>query len=152
MDVLDIRYTGVDDAAGLLSNLATKPFMFRGCYTLTIEGVLQSLKVYDVEQQQAFWTMKGFAAKKAGRGIIWQTSQILWWNQQPIDRHGEDYQDFLDELFAQCYSQNQQFRDALAAVRGIELQHTIGNVDPERTILTVDEFLDRLKVLQSLQQ
>lgn len=151
MKHIDIRYTGKGlDRSEILSNLADKPFTFRGIKTATIEGVLQSLKVYDVQQQAEFWGMKGFRAKKAGRHINWQDDQILWWNETPIDRHGEEYQLLLDELYGQCYAQCQPFRQVLLDARDAELDHTIGNTDPERTILTVDEFLSRLRILQQL--
>ena len=150
MAILNIRYNGTDDSEGLLSNLATKPFVFRGRYTQTIEGVLQSLKVYDPIEQSQFWSMNGFTAKKAGRVINWYDSQILWWDAKPIDRHGEEYQMLLDELYGQCYAQNSSFRQALADTKQYEFQHTIGSIDKERTILTIDEFISRLEVLRML--
>ncbi len=149
--IKDIRFTGKNiDEFEILSNLAPKPFIFRGKQTRTVEGILQSVKVFDLKKQAEFWMMDGFTAKRAGRNIKWQDSQVLWWNEQPIDRHGFEYQDFLDELYATCYAQCSDFRLALQRSKGYELQHTIGNVDPERTILTVDEFIGRLQALQTL--
>lgn len=149
--MIDIRFTGKGESIfDMLSNLAPKPFVFKGVRTRTIEGVLQSFKVYDPISQSRLWAMNGFEAKKAGRHINWQADQILWWNQQPIDRHGEAYQDLLDELYASCYSQCALFREALTASESNELDHTIGNTDPQFTILTKVEFLSRLTTLREL--
>lgn len=148
---IDIRFTGKGlNPNDHLSNLAPKPFWFRGVYTKTIEGILQSLKVYDKKKQAEFWGLNGFAAKKAGRHISWQNDQILWWDEKPMDRHGPDYQDFLDELYGACYAQDPYFRLVLQETADEELDHSIGNTDPEFTILTKDEFLSRLRILREL--
>lgn len=150
---INIRY-GSNTPYDILSNLAFKPFKFRGVEALTIEGILQSLKVYSVEGQAEFWRMSGWDAKKAGRLINWWDSQILWWDEKPIDRHGPEYQDLLDELYGECYAQSEEFRFALEQIvkPNDVLTHTIGNVDPEKTILTQDEFLSRLHILRDIKK
>lgn len=147
--MIDIRY-GQSDQFNILSNLADKPFVFDGRWVRTVEGVLQAIKTSDVTIQKQFFVESGHWCKKHGRALEWRHTRILWWNGVPMDRDSEEYQHFLDRLYATVYSQSEQFRAALMASKGCELAHTIGAVDPEYTILTADEFVSRLDALRQL--
>ena len=146
--VIDIHFTKSPEEYRILSNLADKPFTFDGHWSRSLEGVLQSLKASDEEIQYQLMSLSGIGAKKAGSSLIWQNTQILWWNGQPYDRHGPEYQELLDRLFGMCFAQSVAFRNALRQTKGMTLEHSIGRVDPYETILTRDEFLSRLKTLQ----
>ena len=146
---IDIHF-GKSGQFDVLSNLADKWFTFDGVQVRTIESVLQAIKIYDQDKQAEFWDKNGFWCKKAGRNVNWWDSRVLWWKGQPMDRDGEEYQEFLDRLYGAAYAQCQEFRDALVATCEQEMQHSIGTVDQERTILTVDEFLDRLYILRTV--
>lgn len=146
---IDIHY-GESGPFDILSNLADKWFTFDGIEVRTIESVLQAIKIYDPEKQAEFWTKNGYWCKKHGRKVNWWDSRVLWWRGQPMDRDGEDYQDFLDRLYGAAYAQCPAFRAALVATQEQELEHSIGTVDQEKTILTVDEFLDRLYTLRTI--
>lgn len=138
----------VDDQFRILSNLAEKPFGFDYEHVGSIEAVLQSLKVQDATEQAIFWTKPPFWCMKMGRKIPWQQTRLLWWKGVPMDRDGEEYQIFLDRLYAACYAASKPFRDGLIASGDKELMHTIGTIDQEFTILTQEEFLSRLLTLR----
>lgn len=140
----------VDDENRILSNLAEKRFTFRGERVNSIEAVLQSIKIQDPAEQATFWQAPGFWCKKMGRKLPWQQTRLLWWKGVPMDRDGQDYQDFLDELFVACYMECPKFKEALIISRDHELTHSIGSTDQDFTILTQQEFLDRLNGLRDL--
>lgn len=142
----------VDDQHRILSNLADKRFFFDGELIYSIESVLQSIKIVDEAEQAVYWTRSGIWCKKAGRKIPWQGSRVLFWKGKPMDRDGEDYQDFLDQLYAACFADCKPFRAALAATGDEELTHSIGTVDQEHTILTQREFLCRLNTMRQVAQ
>ena len=146
--MIDIHFTKSNGEYKVLSNLADKPFSIDGHWSRSIEGVLQSFKTHDPELQYQLMEMSGLAAKKAGSTLIWQNTQILWWNGKPYDRHGPEYQELLDRVFGMCYAQSVAFRNALRQTRGMALEHSIGRVDPHETILTRLEFLTRLQTLR----
>lgn len=141
-------YGGKCGEFNILSNLADKPFVFRGIKFRTIEGALQAIKTDNPSLQQGIYELSGFTAKTTGRSLNWQQYQTLWCFEEATDRHGDEYQRFLDELYATCYSQNPAFRAALRESGSRPLLHTVGNTDPERTVLTIDEFVSRLLVLR----
>ncbi len=148
--VIDIHFTKSPDEYKVLSNLANKPFTIDGLWCRSLEGALQSLKTHDEELQFQIMEMNGLSAKKTGSTLIWQNTQILWWNGKPYDRHGPEYQNLLDRLFGLCFAQSLAFRNALRQTKGMTLEHSIGRVDPYETILTRDEFLSRLNALSSV--
>lgn len=153
--MIDIRY-GSGQQADVLSNLARKPFVFRGLQFQSIEGLLQSLKIgnqSDYSRGGQFTTLWGFEAKSRGKQYTgaFKNSLVLWWEDQCIERLSDDYQLLLDEIYASCYGQCPSFRTALKAFKDVQLHHTIGHHDPESTILTTGEFISRLTTLKQLQ-
>ena len=152
--MIDVKY-GTGDQSDVLSNLARKPFTFRGIRFQSIEGVLQSLKLgnqSDPNQGGQFCGLWGFEAKKRGQPYtkLFQTQLVLWWEEECYDRMSDDYQLLLDEIFASCYGQCKQFRTTLRAFKDELLDHTIGHNLTERTVLTKDEFISRLNTLKLL--
>ncbi|MDO5465249.1 MAG: hypothetical protein Q4F40_09975, partial [Akkermansia sp.] len=59
-----------------------------------------------------------------------------------------DYQQLLRAAFCACYNQNPDYRAALAATTGMNLDHSIGKNDPTQTVLTIAEFTDILTWLR----
>ncbi len=92
--------------------------------------------------------MIGKAAKDAGQSQDWQSSQTLYWRGHPYDRHGSAYQDLLDRAFGELCFQSTSFRKALLASGHETLQHSIGELNPYRTVLTEREFCERLTRLR----
>ena len=112
-----------------------------------MEGFLQSLKFKNPKMQEYVATLVGYTAKKKGREKDWRRTQILWWNGEEIDRHGEEYQELLDIAF-EALSKNISFATALLATRDAVLTHSIGKTNPNETVLTQKEFCSRLMNLR----
>lgn len=113
-----------------------------------MEGLLQSLKVSDIEKQKKFFSLVGFNAKKAGKNYDWKTSQTLYWQGIAMYRDGAEYSDFLNEVY-NALSENEEFRKALLDSGDEVLTHSIGKRDYRETILTEQEFCDRLMILRA---
>ncbi len=128
-----------------LSNFAPHPFMFRDVYCASMEGLLQSLKFEHAPTQKTVCQLVGKAAKFRGkkRNKAWRTVQTLWWDGEPIPRHSQAYQDFLDEAF-DALAENDGFRRALLATGDAVLTHSIGKSTKQDTVLTRSEFTSRL--------
>lgn len=137
-NTLDIRSNGMYPS-GVLSNLCSNAFRLDGVLCNSMEGFLQSLKHQDPNKQRQICQLKGGNARK--RSVTsWQTDQIVWWQGQAIDRQGDVYQLLLRRAYQALFDQNERFRAALMATRGITLTHTTGETDPFKTILTASEF------------
>lgn len=137
-NTLDIRSNGMYPS-GVLSNLCSNAFRIDGVLCNSMEGFLQSLKHQDPTKQRQVCQLKGGNARK--RSVTsWQTDQIVWWRGQAIDRQGDDYKRLLYRAYQALFDQNERFKAALMATRGITLTHTTGETDPYKTILTASEF------------
>lgn len=137
-NTLDIRSNGMYPS-GVLSNLCSNAFRFDGVLCNSMEGFLQSLKHPDPNKQRQICQLKGGNASKRSVSS-WQTDQIVWWHGQAIDRQSDAYQRLLHRAYQALFDQNERFRAALMATRGITLIHTAGEADPFKTILTGEEF------------
>ncbi len=137
-NTLDIRSNGMYPS-GVLSNLCSNAFRFEGILCNSMEGFLQSLKHQDPNKQRQICQLKGGNARKRSVSS-WQTDQIVWWREQAIDRQSQDYQRLLHRAYQALFDQNERFRAALMATRGITLTHTTGETDPFKTILTASEL------------
>lgn len=145
-NTLDIRSNGMYPS-GVLSNLCSNAFRLDGVLCNSMEGFLQSLKHQDPNKQRQLCQMKGGNARK--RSVTsWQTDQIVWWQGQAIDRQSDDYQRLLYRAYQALFDQNERFRAALMATRGITLTHTTGETDPFRTILTASELCQILTTIR----
>ena len=134
-----------------LSNFARYEFKYDRIPCQSMEGLLQSLKFHNAATQIQICQLVGYEAKKAGKTapINWKVNQELYWQGYKFDRHGDKYQEFLNEIYL-ALSRNAEFREALMATGHAHLSHSIGNNDPRETILTEIEFCGRLLVLRSL--
>lgn len=137
-NTLDIRSNGMYPS-GVLSNLCSNAFRLDGVLCNSMEGFLQSLKHQEIDKQRQLCQMKGGNARK--RSVTsWQTDQIVWWQGIAIDRQSQDYQRLLRRAYQALFDQNERFRAALMATRGITLTHISGETDPFKTILTASEL------------
>lgn len=129
-----------------LSNFAPWAFTLDGIRCSSIEGFLQGMKFEDPARQAEICGMVGLAAKGAGRNrnAAWQVQQVLWWRGQAIDRHGPAYARLLDRGYAAMNAANPGFGEALLATGEKRIMHSIGTIDPRRTVLTKEEFCSRL--------
>lgn len=145
-NTLDIRSNG-KYPSGVLSNLCSNGFRFEGRVCGSMEGFLQSLKRQDPDKQRQVCSMKGGNARKQTIRS-WQTDQIVWWKGVPFDRQGDAYQTLVRRAYRAMFGQNEHFRTALMATRGMTLTHRSGDTDPYRTILTAGEFCTILTELR----
>ncbi len=134
-----------------LSNFAPNAFVYDGVECASMEGFLQSLKFANPDMQIEVCKLVGRKAKFKGKKKKWYKTQTLYWKGLSIDRHSQDYQRLLDGAFYQL-SKNKKFQKALLASENATLKHSIGNTNPNRTILTVKEFCGRLTRIRSLLQ
>jgi hypothetical protein len=133
-----------------LSNFYASRFQYDGMECGSVEGLLQALKYPDVAQQVEIARLAGSAAKHAGaaQNEEWINSQLLWWRGEPMERHSERYQTFLQSIYECLFAQAASFRSALAATRGRVITHRMGKRDASQTVLTEREFVRNLVRLQ----
>jgi hypothetical protein len=146
-DSLDIK-AKAPFPGGALSNFAAHAFKFDGIACASMEGLLQSLKIEDMAEQERVCGLEGPVAQSVGRNYDWAVTGTLWWRGQPYDRLSEDYQALLDRAYQALFEQSKKFRDALSASGDARLTHTLGKSDPCLTILTGDELCSRLERLR----
>ena len=136
-------------AAGKLTNFTPRPFVFRGVECNSMEGLLQSFKYKNADNQAYCCSLIGFKAKKYGSGKNWQRTQTLWWNGCPIKRDSDEYQELLDEAFESLYMGNKKARKTLLSTQHANLTHSIGRSKKSETVLTKQEFCSRLMNIRS---
>lgn len=135
--------------AAALSNFSPHPFTVRGEQCASMEGFLQSLKFSDPEMARHVRTLVGKAAKFKGKKKRWWRTCELHWLGEPFDRHGEFYQELLDDAFEALYTQNTKASRALLATGDATLTHSIGRRKASETVLTTSEFCGRLMRIRS---
>lgn len=137
--------------ADSLSNFAPHRFTFRNVSCGSMEGLLQALKIRDPAKQIAVCALAGISAKHAGvqYGNDWKVTQTLWWQGQPIPRHGPEYKEILTEAYGCLFADSPEFRCALKETGTADLVHSIGVSDPTQTVLTEAEFCQTLLALRS---
>jgi hypothetical protein len=116
------------------------PFRFRGKKVSSIEGVLQGLKYKDKKLQNIILKYSGLDAyhtRGANTLDFWGNTGKLYWQGKEIDRHSEEYQLFLDELYLSAIK-NPLYKKALLSTKDKYLMHHIGNENPNETVLTRD--------------
>lgn len=138
--------TGYPSAS--LSNFSPHPFVINGINCASMEGFLQSLKYSNPEMQSHVCTLVGKQAKFKGKKKAWYRTQKLYWQGEEIDRHGDRYQELLDQAFC-ALAQNSKFQKALLATGNATLTHSMGQKDASRTVLTVKEFCGRLTKIRT---
>lgn len=138
--------------ASALSNFAPHKFEFDGVQINSMEGLLQSLKFDKIHIQREVCKLVGMEAKTRGksRNLAWRRVQKLWWQGVSMDRKGEEYQIFLDQVYLALTEQSESFRKALLATNDAVLTHSLGSRKESETVLTRSEFCSRLMALRDL--
>ncbi len=145
METLDIREGTLAEE---LSDFIPRSFVFRGLPAESMEGLVQSLKFSDPEQQKQVMKLVGKAAKFKGKKKKWFLTQTLFWQGEPIKRDSDTFQKLLDEAFEALFTQNEDAQRVLLATGDAVLTHTLGKTDPTRTVLTEEELVSRLMKLR----
>jgi hypothetical protein len=136
--------------AGRLSNFTRRDFMLDGVHCRSIEGVLQSLKFQNPNEQQIVCGLWGIQAKYAGENKNWKEDKILYWQGKPYKRESAEYQKLIDYIYKTVYEQDKQFQKDVKKAAKYRLIHSIGKTDILDTILTEKEFIDRLTMFHSM--
>jgi len=146
---LDVGYNLKNSKSKVLSNLFPMQFTFKGKKVNSIEGVMQGIKYKDIKTQNLILKYSGIDAyhtRACNEIDFWGENGILYWQGKPIDRHSEEYQIFIDELFISALS-NPLYERALLSTNKYLLHH-IGRDDPKETVLTRYEYELRLNSLR----
>ncbi|MDY0270794.1 hypothetical protein [Trichloromonas sp.] len=144
--MIDISFNGVD-LEKKLSNLYPYEFEIDGVIIKSMEGFLQSLKTNDIYHKQKLWKLSGGLAWKYGQQFNWKEKQTLYWQNKEINRHSNEYQKLIEYSYDRLFK-NKEFVSNLKESIGHDLNHTIGNTNPYKTVLTKYEFLDNLNRLR----
>lgn len=137
--------------ACVISNFAPNAFVFDGVPVASMEGLLQAFKFPDLYMQDQVCGMEGIIAKKRGRAMnsTWQSNQTLYWRDTAYPRDSIAYQGLLDRAFLTLAEQSEEFREALRTSGDKPLTHRIGHNNAKETILTQQEFIQRITRLRS---
>lgn len=138
-----------EGATGLLSNFTGFYFIFDGVVCMSMEGLVQSFKTAGRSLQREVCLKVGKEAKKWGQefGVDWKITKKLYWQGVEYDRHSQEYQDLLDRAYS-ALANNRRFREILLSTGEEVLTHSIGESDPNLTVLTEHEFCSRLEKLR----
>ena len=74
---------------------------------------------------------------------------MLWWDGKPYPRKSDEYQELLDDVYTELFTQNEKARSALLATRDANLTHSIGRTKQSETVLTKTEFCGRLMKIRN---
>ena len=128
-------------------------FSVDGVECASMEGFLQSLKYQDIEKQRYCCTLTGHTARLYGKQAPdWRTKQTLYWNGVEYDRHSDEYRLLIERTYCILFTQSKDAKDALLATGSEILTHTVGNSNPNETILTKKEFCDILTEIRTIFQ
>ncbi|EMR75548.1 Bacteriophage protein GP30 [Thermoplasmatales archaeon SCGC AB-540-F20] len=106
---------------------------------------MQAFKFQDTKKQLESCGRRGYWAQRIGHsGDGWKKNQILYWKDKEYKRDSKEYQELLDRLFNECYSQNTKARETLMKTGYAILTHERGKTDKKDTVLTAEEFIIRL--------
>lgn len=148
---LNIGYGFKNSNARTLSNLYPMQFKFRGKIVSSIEAVLQSIKYKDKALQNTIFKYSGLDAyhtRGANTLDFWGNEGVLYWQGKEMQREGEEYQLFLDELYLSALK-NPLYEKLLLSTGDKYLLHHIGNENIKETVLTRFEYEQRLNSLRA---
>lgn len=136
-----------------LSNFYHNSFVLDGVICRSMEGFVQGLKCYDMNEQLRICKMSGKRAKQFGQKVKGNPLYDIevngvYWNGKQINRHTEDFQLLIRRAYKSMFEQCPKFREALKATGNKKLFHTIGNTNPHKTILTEKELCTILTELR----
>lgn len=129
--------------ASKLSNFSPHGFVLDGVECASMEGFLQSLKFNNIDLQKHVCKLVGLKAKFRGKKKKWWKDQILYWKGLAYYRHSDEYQELITRAYDEM-AKNEKFRKAILASKDAVYTHSIGKNDPNKTILTENEFCSQL--------
>lgn len=138
--------------AGRLSNFTKREFVFDGVECRSIEGVLQSFKCKDFDEQKRICMLSGIDAKNAGIEFDWKKEQVLYWNNTEYPRESVEYDELLTRLYKSVYECDSAIKKDIEESKKYILEHSIGVEDKMQTVLTKDEFISNLIMLQKMSE
>ena len=155
-DRIDISHNSDYKMAADLSNFAEYSFEMDGIQITSMESFLQSLKFKNKKKQIKICRMSGKKAKRKGKfNNIWKwNGGNLYWQGKKINRFSNEYQKLLNNTYATLFDNNEDFRNTLLSTinenRVLKLfAHSVGKDNPQDTLLTAEEFTDRLYLLRN---
>ena len=83
---------------------------------------------------------------KACSEYDWKKAGIIYWQEEPIDRYSQKYDDIVDELYISAI-QNPLYRNILKETNR-QILHTIGEKEKSETVFTRYEFEKELNCLK----
>ncbi len=139
----EIQYVNIrkNDMVSKLANLYPRQFMFDGVLCSSVESVLQSFWVENINEQKRICTLDGYMARSAI-----QDREYLYWQGQRYDRYSKEYQYLLNRLYETVYAQDEEYRYALLLNRGCRYD-TKMNINPDTHSITHNEYCERLYLL-----
>lgn len=150
-DKIDISYKSDNEIAVALSNFAEHPFEIDGVQIKCMEAFLQSLKYRNKETQTKICQMNGKKAMRKGKlNNVWKwNGGNLYWQGKKINRFSDEYHNLLTNAYVAMFESNENFKNALLSTideNGVQkpLAYSMGKDNPQDTLLTVEEFTDRL--------
>ena len=146
MKVLDIG-SSESVVSKKISNFTAFDFFVDDVFCASMEGFLQSLKFKEEKKQIEICKLIGKKAKFKGKKKKWYKDQILYWKGKEVERNSQEYQDLLDKAFSSLFK-NEEFKNILKQTKGYKLTHSIGKDSTKETVLTVEEFCERLEKLR----
>lgn len=150
---MEIHYNSEDIRSKKISNLYPHEFIFEGVKCASMESFLQSLKLLksDTEAQSKICKMAPFEAKKWCKKMEdWKREQELWWKGKAYPRDSVHYNLLIDRAYLALLDCSKDFRKALSSTEHIPLEHSIGKKYKHETVLTEEEFCNRLLKLRAL--
>lgn len=133
----------------MLSNFYPHKFSFNNIICNSMEGLLQSFKIKNKDEQIYVCSLIGYEAKKYTKKYNneFYNSLILYWDNKQYFRLKNEYQKLLKLAYKKLFL-NKDFHKALKDTNNIKLIHSIGKKYKHQTILTEDEFINRLYLLR----
>lgn len=147
---INIGYSSKNHLSRMLSNLYPYEIVFRDEKAKSIEGVLQAIKHSEPDVQKLVMQYSGLDAyhTRGSTGVDdWRSRQSLSWKNQTMMRDSEQYQVFLDELFSAAF-ENPLYAKAIKSTGDKVLLHSVGNENPQETVLTRNEYESRINSLK----
>lgn len=134
--------------AKVLSNLFPYKFEFRGKQLSSIECFFQGAKFKNVEMQNYVLEYSGLDSNriKVASDYNWRITGELYWQGEPINRFGKEYEDIIDELYISAI-QNPLYRNVLKKCDRYIL-HAMGETEKTETVFTRYEFEKQLNCLK----
>lgn len=145
---INVGYKHKGSYAKVLSNLFPYEFEFREKKLKSIESFFQGIKFKNKEMQDLVFNYSALPSNniKACSEYDWKKAGIIYWQEEPIDRYSQKYDDIVDELYISAI-QNPLYRNILKETNR-QILHTIGEKEKSETVFTRYKFEKELNCLK----